>query len=197
MFYALAYIAIVFVMNSHNTMSSSFHRKVRITQTVTLPVYCNSTWARSTIECSSHCTDNVYCVAIIRPLDVYYGCNLCLGSCTWPHFYQTRSVWSVIQGSTRKCSAVHNFAPTITKFCVMWEGLSLPHDTKFGNCREEIADRRVIFIWSLIHGSSWSGLIKVGPGQNRRRCLQDMWWLPILDTGIKEHKPLYMYRSIS
>ena len=73
----------------------------------------------------------------------------------WPQFYQTR-----------KCSAVHNFAPTVTKFCVMGEGLSLPHDTKFGNCRDEIADRRVIFIWSLIHGSSWSGLIKVGPGNS-------------------------------
>ena len=68
------------------------------------------------------------------------------------------------QGSTRKCSAVQNIAPTVTKFCVMWEGLSLPHDTKFGNCRDEIADRRVIFIWALIQGSSWSGLIKVGPG---------------------------------
>ena len=69
------------------------------------------------------------------------------------------------QGSTKKYSAVHSaFAPTVTKFCVMWEGLSLPHDTKFGNCRGTIVDRRVIFIWSLIHGSSWSGLIKVGPG---------------------------------
>ena len=68
------------------------------------------------------------------------------------------------QGSTKKRSAVHNFVPTVTKFCVMWEGLSLPQDTKFGNCRDEIVDRRVIFIWSLIHGSSWSGLIKVGPG---------------------------------
>ena len=30
----------------------------------------------------------------------------------------------------------------------------------------------VIFIWSLIHGSSWSGLIKVGPGH------QQLWyWL--------------------
>ena len=75
------------------------------------------------------------------------------------------------QGSTKKRSAVHNFVPTVTKFCVMWEGLSLPQDTKFGNCRDEIVDRRVIFIWSLIHGSSWSlihgsswsGLIKVGP----------------------------------
>ena len=39
-----------------------------------------------------------------------------------------------------------------------------PPDTKFGNSRCEIVGRRVIFIWSLIHGSSWSGLIKVGPG---------------------------------
>ena len=83
---------------------------------------------------------------------------------TWPQFYQTRSAWSMDQGSTKERSAVHNFVPTVTKFCVMWEGLSLPHDTKFGNCRGEIGDRRVIFIWSLIHGSSWSGLIKVGPG---------------------------------
>ena len=80
-----------------------------------------------------------------------------------PHFYQTRSAWSMDQGSTKKRSAVHNFVPTVTKFCVIWEGLSLPHDTKFGNCRGETVDRRVIFIWSLIHGSSWSGLIKVGP----------------------------------
>ena len=83
---------------------------------------------------------------------------------TWPQFYQTRSAWSMDQGSTKKRSAVHNFVLTVTKFCVMWEGLSLPQDTKFGNCRDEIVDRRVIFIWSLIHGSSWSGLIKVGPG---------------------------------
>ena len=68
------------------------------------------------------------------------------------------------QGSTKKRSAVHNFVPTVTKFCVMWEGLSLPHDTKFGNYRCEIVGRRVIFIWSLICGSSWSGLIKAGPG---------------------------------
>ena len=81
-----------------------------------------------------------------------------------PHFYQTRSAWSLDQGSTKKRSAVLNVVPTVTKFCVMWEGLSLPHDTKFGNCRGGSVDRRVIFIWSLIHGSSWSGLIKVGPG---------------------------------
>ena len=69
------------------------------------------------------------------------------------------------QGSTMKRSAVHNFAPTVTKFCVMWEGQALPHDTKFGNSRCEIVGRRVIFIWSLIHGLRWSGLIKVGPGK--------------------------------
>ena len=61
-------------------------------------------------------------------------------------FYQTRSAWSMDQGSTRKRSAVHNCVPTVTKCCVMWEGLSLPHDTKFGNCRGEIVDRSVIFI---------------------------------------------------
>ena len=79
-------------------------------------------------------------------------------------FFQTRSAWSMDQGSTRKCSAVHNFGPTVTEFCVMWEGLSLPHDTKFRNCRGEIVDRWRIFIWSLIHRSGWSGLIKAEPG---------------------------------
>ena len=90
--------------------------------------------------------------------------HLYIGTAPWPQFYQTRSAWSMDQGSTKKRSAVHNFVSTVTKFCVMWEGLSLPHDTKFGNCRGAIVDRRVIFIWSLIHGSSWSGLIKLGPG---------------------------------
>ena len=70
------------------------------------------------------------------------------------------------QGSNRKHSAVHNFAPTVTKFCVMWEGQALPHDTKFCNCRCEIVGRGVIFIWSLIPGSSWSGLIKAEPGRH-------------------------------
>ena len=66
-----------------------------------------------------------------------------------------------------KRSAVHNFAPTVTKFCVMWEGQALPHDTKFGNSRWEIVGRRVIFIWSLIHGLRWSGLIKAEPGRHQ------------------------------
>ena len=35
---------------------------------------------------------------------------------------------------------------------------------RFGNCRCKIVDSRVFPIWSLIHGSSWSGLIKAEPG---------------------------------
>ena len=79
-------------------------------------------------------------------------------------FYQTRSAWSVDQGSNKNHSPAYNFTPTVTKFCVMWEGLSLPHDTKFGNCRCKIVDSRSFYSWSLIHGLRWSGLIKVGPG---------------------------------
>ena len=59
---------------------------------------------------------------------------------------------------------LNNFAPTVTEFCVMWEGQALPRDTKFGNCRGEIVDMGAFPSWSLIHGSSWSGLIKVDPG---------------------------------
>ena len=80
-------------------------------------------------------------------------------------FYQTRSAWSVDQGSNKNHSPAYNFTPTVTKFCVMWEeGLSLPHDTKFGNCRCKIVDSRAFPSWSLIHGLSWSGLIKAEPG---------------------------------
>ena len=68
------------------------------------------------------------------------------------------------QGSNKNRSPAYNFTPTVTKFCVMWEGLSLPHDTKFGNCRCKIVDSRSFHSWSLIHGLRWSGLIKVGPG---------------------------------
>ena len=102
---------------------------------------------------------------------------------TWLFFYQTGSAWSMDQGSTRKRSAVYNFAPTVTKFCVMWEGQALPHDTKFGNCRCKIVGRRVLFIWPLIHGSSWSRLIKAEPSveahgsscRNFPSCVF-LWW---------------------
>ena len=90
------------------------------------------------------------------------------------------------QGSTMKWSAVHNFAPTVTKFCVMWEGQALPHDTNFGNSRCEIVGRRVIFIWSLIHGLRWSGLIKAEPGDTYLQMWTASslvrvmaWWLTV------------------
>ena len=69
------------------------------------------------------------------------------------------------QGSNKNHSPAYNFTPTVTKFCVMWECLSLPLDTKFGNCRCKIVDSRSFHSWSLIHGLRWSGLIKVGPVQ--------------------------------
>ena len=67
------------------------------------------------------------------------------------------------QGSNKNHSPAYNFAPTVTKFCVMWEGLSLPHDTKFGNCRCKTVVSRAFPSWSLIHGLRWSGLIKAKP----------------------------------
>ena len=79
-------------------------------------------------------------------------------------FYQTGSAWSVDQGTNKNHSTACNFTPTVTKFCVMWEGLSLPHDTKFGNCRCKIVDSRAFPSWSLIHGLRWSGLINAEPG---------------------------------
>ena len=82
---------------------------------------------------------------------------------TRPCFYQSRSAWSVDQGPNKNHSPAYNFAPTVTQFCVMWEGLSLPHDTKFGNCRCTIVDSKAFPSWSLIHGLCWSGLIKAEP----------------------------------
>ena len=91
---------------------------------------------------------------------------------TWSHFYESRSAWSMDQGSTDNHSPANNFVPTVTKFCVMWEGQALPHDTKFGNCRDKIVDSRAFPSWSLIHGSSWSGVIKVEPEQHWPLFLQ-------------------------
>ena len=92
----------------------------------------------------------------------------CHALIAWLCFYQTKSAWSVDQGSNKNHSPAYNFAPTVTKFCVMWEGLSLPHDTKFGNCRCTIVDSRAFLSWSLIHGLRWSGLIKAEPGHIHR-----------------------------
>ena len=75
------------------------------------------------------------------------------------------------QGSTDNHSPVNSFAPTVTKFCVGGTTTTTTttttthtHDTKSGNCRDKIVDSRAFPSWSLIHGSSWSGLIKVEPG---------------------------------
>ena len=97
-------------------------------------------------------------------LGVYIKVKFVVIKDSWLCFYQTRSAWSVDQGSNKNHSPAYNFAPTVTKFCVMWEGLSLPHDTKFGNCRCKIVDSRAFPSWSLIHGLCWSGLIKAEPG---------------------------------
>ena len=82
--------------------------------------------------------------------------------------HRHRSAWSMDQGSIRNRSAFHNFVPTVTKFCAMWEGLSLPHGTKFGNCRGEIVDRRVIFILIL---DPWIKLIRFDKSGARPQCV--------------------------
>ena len=71
----------------------------------------------------------------------------------------TRSAWSIDQGSNKNNSPINNFTPTVTKCCVMWEGQTLPHDTKFRNGK----DSRAFPNLSLIHGSSWTCLIKAEP----------------------------------
>ena len=90
-------------------------------------------------------------------------------------FYQTRSAWSMDQGSNKNRSPINNFTPTVTKFCVMWEGQALPHDTKFRNSRGKIVDSSTFCSWSLIHGSSWSGLIKAEPGITGPFSLAFFW----------------------
>ena len=38
-----------------------------------------------------------------------------------PTFKQTRTAWSMDQGSTMKSSVVYKFAPTVMQFSLMWE----------------------------------------------------------------------------
>ena len=57
------------------------------------------------------------------------------------HFWPARSTWSMDLWSTRNSFAAYYFM----KFCLIWEGLSLPHDMKFHNNRDKIADRTMIF----------------------------------------------------
>ena len=81
-----------------------------------------------------------------------------------PTFIKLDQLDPWIKDQNKNHSPVNNFAPTVTKFCVMWEGQALPHDTKFRNCRDKILEGRTVPNWPLIHGPSWSGLKKVGPG---------------------------------
>ena len=95
---------------------------------------------------------------------------------------------SVIHGSRINYETIccPQFCTYSYQICVMWEGQALPHDTNFGNSRCEIVGRRVIFIWSLIHGLRWSGLIKAEPGDTYLQMwtgsslVQVMaWWLTV------------------
>ena len=72
---------------------------------------------------------------------------------------------SLIQGSRIKWKSLScpQFRPySYQILCHVW-GTS-PQDTRFGNCRNKIVDSRAFLSWSLILGSSWSGLIKLGSG---------------------------------
>ena len=106
----------------------------------------------------------------------------------WLCFYQTRSAWSMDQGSNKDHSPINNFTPTVTKFCVMWEGQALPHDTKFGNCRDKIVDSRAFLSWSLIHGSSWSRLIKAEPGLQMMLQWRDINGIIVKAINVKMQK---------
>ena len=64
------------------------------------------------------------------------------------------------QESTKKTSAVYNFTPTIMDFFYMWEGQAHSHDTKLIS----VGRQRMMINWSIINGSNWSSLIKVGSG---------------------------------
>ena len=115
---------------------------------------------QTSVQCQTHNFYSRSSFACCCLLFTY--CIYCI--MTWFCFYQTRSAWSVDQGSNKNHSPACKFAPTVTKFGVMWEGLSLPHDTKFGNCRCKFVDSRAFPSWSLIHGLRWSSLIKAEPG---------------------------------
>ena len=79
----------------------------------------------------------------------------------WLCFYQTRSAWSMDQGSNKNHSPVNNFTPTVTKFCVMWEGQALPHDTKFHNCGGRPPLELTHCGAVMRHHGSWSTLVQV------------------------------------
>ena len=134
--------------------------RVRVKRSMMTNSLTTMRWTASLTTLMPWITPNIYEIYLATINESEYLCE----SLPRPHFYQTRSAWSKDQGSNENHSPVHNLAPTATKFCVMWEGQALPQDTTFGNCRDKIVDSRAFLSWSLILGSSWSGLIKLGPG---------------------------------
>ena len=81
-----------------------------------------------------HDVDEIFWPQPIRLLKLGHVTGRGCMSPTWLCFYQTRSAWSMDQGWNKNHSPINNFTNTVTKFCVMWEGQALPHDTKFCNC---------------------------------------------------------------
>ena len=116
-----------------------------------------------TIRCLniSMYSDEEFCLAIIR-FDI---------DSLWQHHqvhsFQrithpvTVSTLSMNQGSIRKSSANYSLFHTITKLCDVWEVHFLPHDTTCCNCSSKVKSRIITFNWLLIHGFTWSGVLKM------------------------------------
>ena len=79
-------------------------------------------------------------------------------------FHQTRIHSPMVWWLTENPTTIYNFAPTLTKFYVTWEGLSIPHVIKFCNCRCKIVDSKAFPRSPLIHRSSYANFIQMRPG---------------------------------
>ena len=73
---------------------------------------------------------------------------------TRAHIYQTGSVGSRNQGSSTKA------------LLSMILPLQLWNFVTGQSCRAKLVHRNMIFNWSLNHGSSWSNLLTLGPGNS-------------------------------
>ena len=83
-----------------------------------------------------------------------------------PHFYQPRSAWFMDQVSTGKKNSAWCLKFCLYSYKILWhvEGTSFhfTNDTKFHHFTGKIVDGRVVFSRSLMEGSIWSSLRKVG-----------------------------------
>ena len=99
-----------------------------------------------------------------------------------------------LKTSTRKSSAVYNIAPTIRRFCGMWEGQALLFVTIFHDYRVTLY---IGWRGILIYGSSWSGLMrtqtvvtywwiagKLGVSKCRQFCLDLTCFLPVMEHTV-------------